>query len=32
MPVNAARLRVLVRNDPSGEIGTLTIPIGGIAQ
>jgi hypothetical protein len=32
VPANAARLRVLVRNDPSGEIGTLTIPIGGIAQ
>jgi len=32
MPANAASLRVLVRNDLSGEIRTLTIPMGGIAQ
>ena len=31
MPANAASLRVLVRNDPSGEIGTLTIPTKDIA-
>ena len=29
-PANAASLRVLVRNDPSGEIGTLTIPMEGL--
>jgi len=28
VPKDAARVRILVRNDPSGEIGTLTIPIG----
>jgi VWFA-related protein len=27
IPADAARLRVLVRNNPSGEIGTLTIPM-----
>jgi VWFA-related protein len=27
VPKDAARLRILVRNDPSGEIGTLTIPL-----
>ena len=32
MPAKAASLRVLVRNDPSGEIGTLTIPAKDIAQ
>ena len=30
VPKDAARLRVLVRNDPSGEIGTLTIPLADI--
>jgi hypothetical protein len=32
MPAKVASLRVLVRNDPSGEIGTLTIPAKDIAQ
>jgi hypothetical protein len=32
MPANAASVRVLVRNDPSGEIGTLTMPTKDIAQ
>jgi VWFA-related protein len=32
IPAKAARLRVLVRNEPSGEIGTLTIPIGEVGQ
>lgn len=31
MPAKAASLRVLVRNDPSGEIGTLTMPLKDIA-
>ncbi len=30
VPKDAARLRILVRNDPSGEIGTLTIPLADI--
>jgi len=32
MPAKAASLRVLVRNDPSGEIGTLTMPVKDIAM
>jgi VWFA-related protein len=32
IPAKAARLRVLVRNEPSGEIGTLTIPIAEVGQ
>jgi VWFA-related protein len=31
LPANAVKLRVLVWNDPSGEIGTLTIPMTDVA-
>ena len=31
LPANAVKLRVLVWNDPSGEIGTLTMPMTDVA-